>query len=145
MEKQFPARARARSSRKFDKWPFFLVLSSFALLYWLYRGQEAEWPSFGVPSGEPDEFSWSEVSREINPIWPTYTNSSQVSPSKELVFSSCFEGYECAKLIVPLDWNSTGSASHVTIAVIKIPAPVSVTDHRYGGPIVINPGEFLPM
>jgi hypothetical protein len=43
-----------------------------------------------------------------------------------------------------MDWNSTSPVvSQVTIAIIKIPAPVSVTDSRYGGAILLNPGQFI--
>jgi pimeloyl-ACP methyl ester carboxylesterase len=41
---------------------------------------------------------------------------------------------------VPLDWNSTSSnGPQVAIAVIKLPAPVPVTDTSYGGAILLNP------
>lgn len=41
-----------------------------------------------------------------------------------------------------MDWNAPKHADNrtVEIAVIKIPATVPVTDERYGGAVVINPG-----
>lgn len=42
---------------------------------------------------------------------------------------------------MPLDWNSTGDERRVAVAVIKLPARVSVVDERYGGAILINPGN----
>lgn len=43
---------------------------------------------------------------------------------------------------MPLDWNSTSRdvGPRAAIAVIKLPAKVSITDKRYGGAIVMNPG-----
>ena len=44
---------------------------------------------------------------------------------------------------MPLDWNSTDfvqSERRVSIAIARIPARVPITDPRYGGAIIINPG-----
>ncbi|KAH8591025.1 hypothetical protein B0O99DRAFT_281490 [Bisporella sp. PMI_857] len=66
-----------------------------------------------------------------------------ITPSTSLVFTSCFDAYQCAYLSVPLDWNSSqhvAAGPFATIAVIKRPALVDVTDPRYAGPILFNPG-----
>lgn len=49
-------------------------------------------------------------------------------------------------LQVPMDWNAEEGASNKTveIAIIRLPATVPVTDTRYGGAVIINPGKRYP-
>ena len=73
-------------------------------------------------------------------------------PSASLEYFPCHGTFQCARLEVPLDWNRTNTnggntlrheseeSPKMAIAVIKIPAQVAVTDPRYGGMILINPG-----
>ncbi|KAG9637629.1 hypothetical protein KCU64_g14125, partial [Aureobasidium melanogenum] len=62
--------------------------------------------------------------------------------NKSLVYHDCFDGFQCAKLQVPLDWTADEGTDNrtVDIALIKVPATVPVTDSRYGGAVVLNPG-----
>ncbi|PVH78295.1 alpha/beta-hydrolase [Cadophora sp. DSE1049] len=64
-----------------------------------------------------------------------------ILPSQQLAYTSCFGDFECTRLEVPMDWNSTYfDGDRVAIAIIRLPAVMPVTDPRYGGLIVINPG-----
>jgi hypothetical protein len=76
---------------------------------------------------------------------PSYTSSSygefdwnKVEPSPQFHFVPCYDGFQCTRLDVPLDWNSTAldGGPRAAIAIIKQPARVDVTDPKYGGMIL---------
>lgn len=41
-----------------------------------------------------------------------------------------------------MDWNNGSTDSRIAVALIRLPAKVDVSDPRYGGSILINPGIF---
>ncbi|KAF5861315.1 hypothetical protein ETB97_000431 [Aspergillus alliaceus] len=68
----------------------------------------------------------------------------QITPSSSLQYHDCFHGFQCARLEVPMDYHRPdGKGSGVAIAITRLPAKVSVTDPRYGGAVLINPGMYL--
>ncbi|GAB7356483.1 hypothetical protein MBLNU459_g7244t2 [Dothideomycetes sp. NU459] len=66
----------------------------------------------------------------------------EIPAHPELIYYDCFGDFKCARLQVPLDWNASEHEDNRTmeIAVIRLPATVPVTDPRYGGAIITNPG-----
>lgn len=55
-------------------------------------------------------------------------------PKRELEYHECFDSLYCARLDVPMDWNSIKTdGPHVSLAIAKLPSKVPVTDPRYGG------------
>uniref|UniRef100_A0A093W186 Putative hydrolase n=2 Tax=Talaromyces marneffei PM1 TaxID=1077442 RepID=A0A093W186_TALMA len=68
-------------------------------------------------------------------------NWSEVVPSSSLVYHDCFDGFQCARLELPMDYHrADGLSRKVAVAVTRLPAKVPVTDPRYGGAVLINPG-----
>ena len=59
----------------------------------------------------------------------------------KLEYSPCYSslgGFQCARLELPLDyWNGTTNET-LSLAVIKKPAIVSVTDTRYAGAVIVG-------
>ncbi|KAF9562407.1 hypothetical protein CPC08DRAFT_663222 [Agrocybe pediades] len=78
--------------------------------------------SLSTKATEVDEFSWEKL-----------------SPSKELKWTDCYTGRQCARLIVPLNHSEPGGAE-AAIAIIRKPAAVPITSESYRGPILFNPG-----
>ncbi|KAK5994126.1 hypothetical protein PT974_07566 [Cladobotryum mycophilum] len=71
-------------------------------------------------------------------------NWDDLEPSTSLNWQPCFSEYQCARLSVPLNWNSTvegqENGPRAAVAVIRLPAKVPIIDPQYGGPIMLNPG-----
>ncbi|CAD0107862.1 unnamed protein product [Aureobasidium uvarum] len=69
-------------------------------------------------------------------------NWGNITATESLVYHDCYGDFQCARLQVPLDWTAEEAADNrtVQIALIKLPASVPVTDSRYGGAVILNPG-----
>lgn len=63
-----------------------------------------------------------------------------ITPSHDLEYHDCYDGFRCARLEVPLDWLNGTDARKATIAITKLPAVVSDDDATFGGSIFTNPG-----
>jgi pimeloyl-ACP methyl ester carboxylesterase len=53
------------------------------------------------------------------------------------VWHSCFDNFQCARLLLPLDWTDTSKPDRIALAIIKIPA-TDLSDYR--GAVWTNPG-----
>ncbi|KAK5062512.1 hypothetical protein LTR84_004585 [Exophiala bonariae] len=66
---------------------------------------------------------------------------SEIVASNELQYHDCYDGFQCARLEVPMDYHGPiESSNKVALAVIRRPARVPVNDPHYGGAVLINPG-----
>lgn len=63
-----------------------------------------------------------------------------ITPSRDLEYHDCYDGYKCARLEVPLDWTNSTDTRTAVIAIAKLPAVVSDDDPSFGGSIFVNPG-----
>ncbi|KAJ7773931.1 alpha/beta-hydrolase [Mycena metata] len=64
-------------------------------------------------------------------------NWSTLLPSTKLDWKPCYSGFECTRLIVPLDYDSA-AAGNASIAITRYPSNLSKSD--YLGPVLLNPG-----
>lgn len=64
---------------------------------------------------------------------------SAIPSSTDLTFHRCFDGFECARLAVPLDWIVPEDGRQATIAVTRLPAAVSRDDAAHAGTIIAQP------
>lgn len=62
---------------------------------------------------------------------------SDITPSREIEWHSCFEDFDCARLDVPLDWLEPSDEARVVLAVIRLRA-TELADYR--GLVFFNPG-----
>ncbi|KAH8200474.1 hypothetical protein TruAng_005367 [Truncatella angustata] len=63
-----------------------------------------------------------------------------ITPSHNLTYAPCYEKFQCARLLVPLDWQDESNPHTVALAIAKLPATVSDHDPTFGGTIFTNPG-----
>ena len=63
-----------------------------------------------------------------------------VNPSTNLQYHNCYTEFQCARLILPMDWLDKKNQDNVTIAIIKRPAVVHDDDPSFGGTIFAQPG-----
>jgi hypothetical protein len=65
----------------------------------------------------------------------------EIVPSQSLEYHNCGDEFQCARLEVPMDYERTdGKGRTFALAIVRLPAKVPVTDPRYGGAVLINPG-----
>lgn len=70
-----------------------------------------------------------------------------ITPSRSLHFTPCYDEYECARLVVPLDWTVQGDTRTMAIAMTRLranmtttTATTNTTTPKHGGTVIINPG-----
>ncbi|KAJ5788753.1 hypothetical protein N7457_003743 [Penicillium paradoxum] len=65
----------------------------------------------------------------------------EITPSRSLEYHYCGDDFQCARLEVPMDYErGDGQGRTFELAIVRLPAKVPVTDPRYGGAVLINPG-----
>jgi len=67
-------------------------------------------------------------------------NWTSITPSEQLKYHDCFDGFRCARLLVPLDWQDPANKATTVIAVTALPAAVPEDHPSFGGTVIINPG-----
>ena len=67
-------------------------------------------------------------------------NWDAIEPTRDLRYTPCYDGFECARLLMPLDWLDNDNAETVAIAMIKLPASVPSESDSFGGTVILNPG-----
>ncbi|KAG5922104.1 hypothetical protein E4U42_005603, partial [Claviceps africana] len=71
------------------------------------------------PTASPAEFDWLSL-----------------PPSWHLEYTSCYDGLDCARIHMPLDWLNRSDERAVTLAVLRVPATVPTSDPRHGGTLM---------
>ncbi|RVX74486.1 hypothetical protein B0A52_01612 [Exophiala mesophila] len=113
--------------------PSRTLLVSLALIFVLVTYQLRVWVNILREANTPLR---NDANKGSSPFrWP------DISPSKELEYYECYDKFQCARLELPMDYNGTDTPDNkIAIAIIRQPAKVHVSDPRYGGAILVNPG-----
>ncbi|KAK4540195.1 hypothetical protein LTR36_009693 [Oleoguttula mirabilis] len=83
-------------------------------------------PDAYLPKRAPPDIPWFDWHR--------------IQPSQALAYHDCYNGFQCARLTLPLDWHNSSNPNNISLAVIRLPATVPADDPSHGGSIIINPG-----
>ncbi|CAG7948230.1 unnamed protein product [Penicillium nalgiovense] len=68
----------------------------------------------------------------------------EIVPSQSLEYHNCGDEFQCARLEVPMDYERTDRKGRTfALAIVRLPAKVPVTDPRYGGAVLVNPGKLI--
>ncbi|KAK5213541.1 hypothetical protein LTR41_001120 [Exophiala xenobiotica] len=123
---------RARDRRKFAIWPRIVITS---LIFGLCLHSIDKFISRLLPERHRAGRDFAQELAQSPFRW------GNIEPSKELQYHDCYDGLQCARLDVPMDYHAPeDSPDRVALAIIRLPAKVPVSDPRYGGAILINPG-----
>jgi pimeloyl-ACP methyl ester carboxylesterase len=63
-----------------------------------------------------------------------------ITPSSDLEYHDCDGKFQCARLILPMDWLNQKNSDNITIAIRKFPAAVGDDDPTFGGTVFAQPG-----
>ncbi len=55
-------------------------------------------------------------------------NWDAITPSHDLEYHECYENFQCARLLLPLDWLDAASNETIALALIQSPAAVALAD-----------------
>lgn len=67
-------------------------------------------------------------------------NWSAIATQPDLHYQPCYDGFECARLLLPLDYHNSSNPHNISLAVIRLPATVAEGHPSHGGSIIVNPG-----
>ncbi|KAI9741172.1 MAG: hypothetical protein M1834_002885 [Cirrosporium novae-zelandiae] len=73
-------------------------------------------------------FTYSPLKTTANNTFFSWEDYAKLQPSKSLEYHPCFDGFQCARLEVPLDWNATEPDGNppAIIAITRKPAEVEL-------------------
>ena len=115
-------RQARQAPHRYARWGLPLAVAVLILLVW-----PVPLPSWKVVESLDIPVTWDEI-----------------VPSQSLEYHNCGDEFQCARLEVPMDYQRTdGRGRNFALAVVRLPAKVPVTDPRYGGAVLINPGKLI--
>ncbi|KAK7522900.1 uncharacterized protein IWZ02DRAFT_450788 [Phyllosticta citriasiana] len=71
---------------------------------------------------------------------PTFFSWNTIPTTRKISLVPCHGDYQCTKVELPLDYFNGTTDGKISLAVAVLPAKVPITDPRYGGPLLVNPG-----
>ena len=134
-----PGRRKALSLRARLMFVMLTAAITLGVQYWIHEPQAENRRSSASASGP--EFDWYAVSTyRLHSVgfFPLTNLSAQLEPSTDINWTPCFDGHQCARLLLPLDYLEPEGPT-TAIALRMIPATSRGTS-SYRGTVLINPG-----